>query len=166
MTGGSTRRVRVHGCGILVGLILLVGACDGGLAPREEGGNGAIRGIITYTPADAWPPADSLVDLRFIALTFVPRDTLDLFRDITSLVFSEGLERNVARDTFFIPDVPARNYIYSGVARQFSRSLFDWQPLAIYEDNSGVITVRPDVTTEIHIEVDFENLPLFPPPVE
>lgn len=146
-------------------LVVFVG-CDGGLAPREESGFGAIRGVVTYTPADAWPPSDSLVDLRFIALTFVPRDTMDLFRDINSLVFSEGLERHVARDTFVIDEVPAQNYIFAGVARQFSRSFFDWQPLAIYEENSGIIPVRPDQVTEIHIEVDFNNLPVFPPPEE
>ena len=118
-----------------------------------------IRGMVTYV--GPWPPRDSLNDLRFVALPFVPRDTLDLFRDLNQLVFSDRLAFNPAGsiDTFFVEGVPAQVYVYSGVAQQFTTNLFDWRPVGLAE----FFQVRPGEVTELSISVDFNNIPPFPP---
>lgn len=143
-------------------LTVLLAGCDQGLAPPEEPPMGAIQGYVTYSDRPTWPPRDSLRDLRFVALPFVPRDTVDLLQ-LNRLVFSERLAYRVARDTFHIDDVPAQAYVYNAVAQQFTRDILDWRPVGLYEENGGLLVVRPDETTFVEISVDFRNLPPFPP---
>lgn len=144
---------------------LLLAGCDHGLEPPDAPGTGTIRGTIFYTDNGAtWPSADSLRDLRFVALPFVPRDTLDLFRDLSQLVFSPTrLRTRVMQDTFSVLNVEAQTYVYSGVAQQFGTGLLDWRPVGLYEENGGIFQVRPGEVTELTITVDFRNLPPFPP---
>ena len=143
----------------------LLAACDHGLEPPDAPGTGTIRGTIFYIDNGAtWPPQDSLRDLRFVALPFVPRDTLDLFRDLSQLVFSPNkLQINVSQDTFSVHNVEAQTYVYSGVAQQFDTGLLDWRPVGLYQENGGIFQVRPGEITELTIMVDFRNLPPFPP---
>lgn len=146
---------------VLLALLLTATGCDHGLEPPDAVPLGAIRGSITYTQGTAhWPTGDSLRDLRFFALPFVPQDTLDLFRDLNVLVFSDRLNYRVPADDFFVDSVAAQTYVYSGVAQQFSRNLLDWRPVGL----AHVYEVRPGQVTELEIEVDFLNLPPFPPP--
>lgn len=145
---------------LLLPVLLLSQGCDHGLEPPEAAPFGAIQGSITYTQGTSnWPSGDSLRDLRFFALPFIPQDTLDLFRDLNQLVFSDRLAYRVASQTFFIDSVEARIYIYSGVAQQFSRNLLDWRPVGL----APPFQVRPGEVTEVSIDVDFTNLPPFPP---
>ncbi|MEM1127939.1 MAG: hypothetical protein AAGI71_14915 [Bacteroidota bacterium] len=150
--------------GSLLGLALLITGpgCDAGLAPPDANAFGAIRGVVTYGPLEAWPPADSLQDLRFVAMRFIPRDTSD-FLQLNRLVFSPGLDRNVAQDTFLIADVPTGVYVYSGVAQQYSRDLFAWRPLGLYTDTDGLFEVQSAETTVVQLTVNFRSLPPFPP---
>ncbi len=148
----------------LVPAALLLAGCDHGLEPPEAPPVGAIRGTVTYVQDPAqWPRLDSLRDLRFFALPFVPRDTLDLFRDLNQLVFNERLAFYVTGDTFFVDNVEARAYLYSGVAQQFSDNLLDWRPVGLYEGAGGVFLVRAGQVAELAITVDFEHPPPFPP---
>ncbi len=141
--------------------LLLIAACDGGLAPPADLRPGAIRGVVTY--AGAWPPADSLRDLRFVAMRFVPRDTSD-FLNLNRLVFNGSrLALFVARDTFLIGDVAPGVFLYSGVAQKFGPGLTQWRPVGLYEDTEGVFTVRAGDTVEVAVRVDFARLPPFPP---
>ncbi len=145
---------------VLLALLLLYTGCDHGLEPPDAVPLGAIQGSITYTHGrENWPSGDSLRDLRFFALPFVPQDTLDLFRDLNVLVFSDRLAYRVESQQVFIDSVEAKTYVYSGVAQQFSRNIFDWRPVGL----APVFEVRPGEVTEIEIEVDFLNLPPFPP---
>lgn len=144
--------------------LLLLAACDGGLAPPEAPPVGAIRGIVVYAGApEAWPPPEAVQDLRFVALPFVPRDTTDLFRDLARLVASEGLAYGVLQDTFEVQNVPAQTYLYSGVAQKYGPGLFDWRPVGLYAAGDGTFRVRPGETVELRITVDFTNPPVFPP---
>jgi len=143
---------------LILALLLLTG-CDHGLSPPDAPPYGTIRGSITYADRAAWPPRDSLNDLRFFALPFVPRDTLDLFRDLNQLVFSDRLRYYTAADSFVIDSVQAQLYVYGGVAQQFSRNLLDWRPVGL----AHLFQVRPGEVTELTITVDFNNLPPFPP---
>jgi hypothetical protein len=139
-------------------LVLLVSACDGGLAPPEGGGTGVIQGVVRYT--GRWPSQDSLVDLRFVAMRFIPKDTTD-FLQLGNLVFTPTrLRDNVTTDTFVVPDAPTGNYLYSGVAQHYSTALFAWRPLGLV---AGPFTVRAGETTRVTVDVDFSNLPPFPP---
>ena len=138
-------------------------ACDLGLEPPAAPSTGAIRGVIVYRHIEAWPPEDSLRDLRFFALPFVPRDSIDFFRDLNLLVFSDRLRAGVERDSFVVDGVEARVYVYSGVAHQFTASLLDWRPLGIYDVEGGVFEVRSNDTTELFITVDLQEPPPFPP---
>lgn len=145
---------------LLLALLLIYTGCDHGLEPPDALPLGSIRGTVTYV--GPWPPRDSLNDLRFVALPFVPRDTLDLFRDLNQLVFSDRLAFNVpvdSIDTFFVEGVPAQIYVYSGVAQQFTTNLFDWRPVGL----ADLFQVHPGVVTELSIFVDFNNIPPFPP---
>lgn len=137
--------------------------CDGGLAPPDDQTPGAIRGVVTYSPPDAWPPPDSLVDLRFVAMRFVPRDTAD-FLNLNALVFTpQRLALNVARDSFVIGGVAPGRFLYSGVAQRFSPDLLDWRPVGLYRANDGVFEVAPGETTFVAVTVDFRTPPPFPP---
>lgn len=124
---------------------------------------GRLTGTITYVEA-SWPPRDSVRDLRFVALPFVPQDTSDLFRDLDDLVIGESLEYGVARDSFAIDAVPAGTYVYAGVAQQYSPDVLDWRPVGLVEDDGGILQVRDGLTTTVHLSVDFTNPPPFPPP--
>ncbi len=141
---------------VLLLLLLTYAGCDHGLEPPDAVPVGAIRGSITYV--GPWP-SDSLFDLRFFALPFVPQDTLDLFRDLNQLVFSDRLAYRVDSATVFVDSVDAQGYLYSGVAQQFTRKLLDWRPVGL----ARLFQVRPGEVTEVSILVDFNNLPLFPP---
>lgn len=128
---------------------------------EETNPNGVITGTITYS--GEWPPEDSLVDLRFVPLKSPPQTAQDIFADIENLVFSEQLDFFVERDTFIVNNVPNGVYIYNTVAQQYGNNVFaDWRPVGLYNMNSGIVIVNGD-TTSISIQVDFDNLPPFPP---
>ena len=144
---------------LIICLVALLAGCGSGLQPPDEPGFGSISVRITYE--GTWPVADSLRDLRFVALRFVPRDTTDLLQ-LNRMVISPGLQRNVESDAVTLTGVPEGFYPYAGVAQQFTAALFDWRPVGLVD---GVFEVRPDATTEVFVAVDFGQLPVFPPPV-
>jgi hypothetical protein len=147
---------------LLLALPLAVG-CDHGLAPPPVPPAGAIRGIVVYVGhPDAWPPRDEVRDLRFVAMRFVPRDTAD-FLQLNRMVISETLRYRVPSDTFFIDDVAAGIFPFSGVAQHFSDDLLAWRPVGLYEGDGGLFEVRPGEVTEVSVTVDFKNPPRFPP---
>lgn len=128
---------------------------------EEPDPTGVITGTITYS--GKWPPEDSLIDLRFVPLKSSPQTAQDIFADIDNLVFSDKLDFYVERDTFIVNDVPNGVYVYNAVAQQYGgRILQDWRPVGLYAENDGMIIVEGD-TTSITIQVDFDNLPPFPP---
>ena len=148
---------------LLLALLLIYTGCDHGLEPPDALPLGSIRGTVTYV--GEWPPSDSLNDLRFFALPFVPRGAAGLFRELNQLVFSDRLAFEVPADsfdTFSVDGVPAQIYVYSGVAQQFTRNLFDWRPVGL----ADLFQVRPGEVTELSISVDFNNIPPFPPDQE
>lgn len=141
-------------------LLPLLLACDGGLEPPQDA-TGSIRALIAFPPPDAWPPADSLRDLRFVALQFVPRDTADLLLELNRIVISEGLPRRVTADTVVLTGVPAAFYPYAGVSQQFSRDVLDQRPVGLVPGD-GFLVPRGD-TVEVRVTVDFASPPPFPP---
>lgn len=150
---------------IIAAMVFFSSGCMESLGPAEEelGPTGTIRGRVTYT--GQWPPESQLQDIRFVAMKFQPRNAQDiLFALLTGdLVSSEGLRRNVPVDTFTVVNVPNGTYVYNGIARQYgSNQLNDWDALGIYKPNNGTFTIRGNEIF-IEINVDFGNLPPFPP---
>lgn len=144
--------------------MLLAAGCDHGLAPPEEPSYGTLHVFITYAGgAQDWPSPDSLRDLRFVAMRFVPRDTSDLL-DLNRIVFSERLRSHVARDTVVLARVESGAYLYVGVAQKYGADLFAWRPVGLYEADNGVLFVAPRETTRVEVAVDFRHPPIFPPP--
>ncbi|GIV60475.1 hypothetical protein GQ464_017415 [Rhodocaloribacter litoris] len=141
-------------------LAAVLSGCDHGLAPPETPPAGAIRGVVTYT--GTWPPRSEVRDLRFVALRFIPRDTTDLLQ-LNRMVFSETLAYGVPADTFFIDNVEAGTFPFSGVAQRFGTDPLAWRPVGLYRENGGLFQVRPGEVTELSLTVDFANPPPFPP---
>ena len=134
--------------------------CDQGFSPPEDHSPGAISGIVSYT--GVWPSPDSLHDLRFVGMRFVPTDTTD-FLQLNRMVFSERLAYNVSSDSFKIEDVAPGVFFYSGIAQQFSGDLLSWRPVGLYETDNGIFVVKAGETISVEIFVDFQDLPRFPP---
>ena len=132
--------------------------CDGGLAPPVRAGPGVIVGTVTYV--GRWPAADSLVDLRFVAMPLVPRDTTAFLRRNELALTPARLPTNVTADTFVVPDARPATYVYAGIAQRFAASLFAWRPVGVV---AAPFTVRAGETTRVALRVDFASLPPFPP---
>jgi len=144
-----------------ISAMLLFVQCDKGLEPPDIDLKppGAIKGTVTYS--GTWPSQDSLQDLRFVPLQFKPQTENDIISNFGKLKFSNRLQYFVSSDSFFVSDVENDIYIYNIIAQ--NRGLItDWVPVGVYSDNDGLIQVEGDTTT-IHIHVDFDNLPPFPP---
>ncbi len=141
----------------------LLAACDHGLAPPEPEVPGSIRGIVRYS--GEWPPRSEVHDLRFVAMRFVPRDTAD-FLQLNLMAISGGLDYGVDADTFVIDDVAPGLFVYSGVAWQFTPNILSWKPVGLVEADGGLFAVESDRTTQVEVDVDFRNLPPFPPPLD
>lgn len=146
----------------LIVLLVFTAACDGGLAPpADDTTPGTIVGTVTYT--GAWPSADSLFDLRFVAMRFVPRDSSDFFQ-LARLVFSDArLDYFVAADSFVVSSAPPGDYLYAGVAQRYTSDITAWRPVAIYTDGGGRIRVPPGDTVRVALTVDFSVRPPWPP---
>jgi len=145
---------------IILLLSLSLSACDHGLEPPDFSGTGTIVGTIEYV--GPWPAIEELQDLRFVGMRFVPRDTSD-FLQLNLMAISGGLKKQVDFDEFRVDEVTTGLYLYSGIAQKFDADLLSWRPVGLYTNDGGIFSVAPNQTTEIHIRVDFNNLPIFPP---
>jgi hypothetical protein len=144
-------------------LVLFTNGCDHGLVPPGEPETGTISARITYlNHPESWPSRESILDLRFVAMRFMPQDTSD-FLQLNRLVFSDSLHYRVAADTAVLSGVEVGPFFYSGVAWKHGPGLFDWRPVGLVESNGGVYLVQPNETTFVAVEVDFFNPPHFPP---
>lgn len=137
--------------------------CDGGLEPIEKEPDpfGVIVGTVTYT--GDWPPQEEFIEFFFVPMKFKPQTFLEVLSEVENLRASDRLNYDVDEDTFIIDELENGTYIYNIIANQYGPDLFtQWRPLGVYSENEGVITVEGD-TTYIQIDVDFNNLPPFPP---
>ncbi|GAB5518885.1 MAG: hypothetical protein RhofKO_11360 [Rhodothermales bacterium] len=138
--------------------------CDHGLEPPPPAATGAIEITVRYP--GPWPPPDSLGDLRFVAMEFIPQDTSD-FLQLNRLVISDRLAYFVESQTLRVENVKAGVYIYNGVAQNFEPgNLVAWRPVGLVETNDGVFEIRENGTTTVEVTADFYNRPVFPPVLE
>ena len=134
-------------------------SCESIIEPPEAIEPGYIRAEISYV--SAWPPRNEFVDIRFVAMRFVPQDTTD-FLQLNRLEFSEGLQYGAQSQTVLLEDVTLGTYPFAVVARQRTSDILSWEALGIYEDGGGIFQVASAETTVVAITVDFNNLPDFP----
>jgi len=144
----------------LILTFVLVG-CDHGFEPPDKPSTGMIRATVTYT--GTWPSLSEVVDLRFVAMRFVPQDTAD-FLQLNRMAISDRLNYGVDSETIVLTDVETGAFLYSGIAQQFTNDLLSWRPLGLYAENDGVFFVISDDTVRLAVEVDFSVPPPFPPP--
>ncbi len=151
---------------LLLGIVAIgASGCDHGIAPPPEADTGVIRAHITFAQEpDDWPSADSIHDLRFVAMRFVPRDTSDLLQ-LNRLVFSERLADRVTHQIAVIPNVDTGPFLYAGVAQKFGPDIFNWRPVGLVTENGGLFIVRAGDTTDVSVVADFDAPPPFPPPL-
>ena len=150
------RGILLLGCAFL----WLIG-CDNGFEPPAEPPTGSLKVNIAYT--GTWPSADSLLELRFVGMRFIPQDTTDFLQLNNMVISPDTLPRFVDAHTLTLTDIEAGLLLYNGIAERFGTTLLDWRPAGLYEANDGIIDVRPNQETEIDIMVDFGNRPVFPP---
>lgn len=140
-------------------LLLFTSGCESGIAPPDDVTPATLHGSINYR--GDWPSPDSVLDLRFVALRFVPVDTSD-FLQLNRMEISSSLSYGVTSDTFTITGIEPGLFPYSGVARQITSNIFSWAPIGLYGDNSGVIELAEAEVLDIVIDVDFGAIPPFP----
>ncbi len=148
----------------LIPLVLAL-SCDSGLEPPPPDPDpvGVISGTVTYS--GNWPPENELRELIFVPLKFIPSDFTQVLNEflLGNLKSSERLEFYVPSDTFLVTELENGVYVYNIIANQYGPVVFtDWRPLGVYIENDGLIFIDND-TVFIHIHVDFDNLPPFPP---
>ncbi|MDQ7039750.1 MAG: hypothetical protein Q9M35_02315 [Rhodothermus sp.] len=141
-------------------LALLMG-CDGGLAPPPPSPLAVIEGTVYYK--GPWPSPDSVQELRFVAMRFVPQSALDLLLRFNELIISDTLRRFVDSDTFRLvidlEGAAADTFLYSGIAWKFGPGLLDWRPLVVYD---RPLVLRAGERRPIVLEADFQNPASFP----
>jgi hypothetical protein len=147
-------------------------SCDEGLAPRSD--NLAIQtGIAGTVLFENWPAPDSLVDLRLVAFRTFPPENI-----FVEVISGQAFAYPAIGDTTRIPlyvdqydfqfELPAGEYGYLVVAQQYGDDLFsDWRAVGQYDLDSDSLpspleVIENQVTRNIIIGVDFNNLPIQP----
>lgn len=159
-------------CGVILLLLLLV-SCDGGLDPltarQQAESKPAISGLITYRGGEAaWPPADSIKDIRVVAFTRYPPP--DIIAEVLGQKAFFTVTMPVAVDSssykIELPSPPPPAIAAIVVAQQYGDDITqDWRVIGIYSvtgDNTQPSAL--DLTTQtvwknINITVDFSDLP-------
>ncbi len=146
-------------------LATLAAGCDQGLSPEmasvDPGFSGTLRVV------SAFPPADSLRDLRVVAFKVYPPK--DIVFEVLSgrAIFSESLKADTAAISYIVqqPGIEG-TYPYVVVARQYGPDVMnDWHVVGVYTKTNDPkkpdeIVIHPNqVTRGIDINIDFYNLP-------
>ena len=161
-------RFRLRFAALLLSCIVpLLAACDGGLEPAEKP---VIAGVVTFKGGgDSWPPADSVKEVRIVAFRVYPP------QDIISEVLNERayftqqslpLFADTASYSIELPNPPPGRIAAVVAALRFGDNIMaDWRVIGLYTTSGDNSTPSPlDLTgsaaqRNIHITVDFDNLP-------
>lgn len=150
----------------------ITSSCNGGLDPiaaqQQQKALPSISGTITYKGGiDAWPPADSIKDIRVVALTRYPPP--DIIAEVLSkkAYFTDGLPSPADTTTYIItfPSPAPQRLAAIVVAQQYGEDITKhWRVIGIYSltgDNQPSPVDLGIQATQQHIDitVDFSNLP-------
>ena len=156
-------------CSII--FFILFAGCDKGLAPLSDTVvSPGFGGTITYK--SKFPPPDSLVDLRVVAVPYYPIESS--FQNILNKVFSGeiayspnslstvGSGATIKYAMFVSP----KTYYYVAVMQQYGPSVFtQWRVVGIYGYSTASPTPKSVTVPDgkfiegINMDVDFYNLP-------
>ncbi len=153
---------------------LILSSCNRGLAPVQASSTvkPGFGGTIQFV--SAWPPVDSVQDLRVVAFDNYP--PTNIFGEVTSgqakvypAIGSKGLSKFVDSLSYKFDLDSAETFQYVVLAMQYgSNPLQDWKVVGAYGYSRGQgsprpVTVPPDsFVNGIDIEVDFQNTPPTP----
>lgn len=159
-------------CGIML-MLTVLSSCDGGLDPiaasKATDAKPSISGLITYKNGpSAWPPADSIKDIRVVAFTRYPPP--DIIAEVLGqkAFFTETMPVAVDSSSYRLelPSPMPTSIAAIVVAQQYGNDITkDWRVIGIYSatgDNTQPTPLDLTSTTvwkNINITVDFSNLP-------
>ncbi len=152
----------------LCACVVLISAC-GGLDPTVVPTFTGISGTITYVGgASAWPPADSVIEVRVVAFEKRPTDPTQVFGALLAgtAVVSDTLPRRVNQSSYSIEvaNTP-RTFEYIVVALRYGPDFqLQWRMLDVYTITGDAtqprpLTVNANDDKRINFRVDFSNLP-------
>ncbi|MDP1677166.1 MAG: hypothetical protein Q8L88_09890 [Bacteroidota bacterium] len=158
-------------CYFIIFIFLVLVGCDKGLTPVSNTViSPGFSGTITYK--SPFPPTDSLIDLRIVAVPYYPVDTL--FQDILLKVFSGEIAYSPNKLSTLDSGATAsyemlvtpKTYYYIAVVQQYGPSTFSqWRVVGVYGYSLASPTPKTVIVTDnkfisgINIDVDFYNLP-------
>lgn len=176
----ETRRIRKIKSALLslclcTSCVLILAGCNRGLAPTQAstsvvqpGFGGTVRFI------SAWPPSDSVQDLRVVAFYNYP--PTNIFTEVTGgqaevypAIGATGLSKFVDSLSYKFTLDSAATFRYVVVAMQYgSNILQDWKVVGAYGYSHGVgqpdsvVVPAGSFVNGIDIDVDFKNTPPTP----
>lgn len=150
--------------------LLFIGCDEEGLNPNKVQEPG-FSGSITFT--GTIPPADSIDDLRVVAVPYLPVDTTvaDLIDKIVNkqvIPFSGSLSEKVTANATIQYEIFVRpqTYYYVAVAHLYGTNIFqDWRVVSIYgytpsnPHPAPVVVVDGEMKLNVNFVVDFYNPP-------
>lgn len=152
----------------LCACVVLLSAC-GGLDPTAVPPFTGISGTITFVGGKgAWPPADSVVEVRVVAFEVRPTDPSQVFGALLAGkgVVSDTLPRHVDQSSYTIAVAGTpRTFEYIVVALRYGPDFqLQWRMLDVYSVTGDAaqpspLTVNANDDKRIHFRVDFSNLP-------
>ncbi|MGE5480725.1 MAG: hypothetical protein ACM3U1_09905 [Chloroflexota bacterium] len=149
---------------LIFALSMLAWACEGGLEPRSGDQRAFIKGKITIRGTR--PPADSLKELRAVALRIFPANNL-LEQILTGQADFSPSSLPIDKDEFeYVLEIkaPPTEIMYFGIAINYGGPL-DWKPGAVYgavaagDTTHTSFIIKPGETKRIDLILDFDNLP-------
>ncbi len=167
-----------HACVVFFGALLLsvlsalvLQGCNHGLAPLQTstGIQPGFGGTIYFT--SAWPPTDSVQDLRIVAFynyppTDVYNEVLSGKAEVFPAIGTTGLSKFVDSLSYNFTLDSAASFQYVVVAMQYGPNVFqDWEVVGAYGYSHGAGSPEPvevppgTFVNGIDIYVDFKNLP-------
>ncbi len=156
-------------CAILCVSFLLFPACDGGLEAPKDSRTG-LAGTVRYLGgAEAWPPADSIFDVRVVAFqNYPPENILVELLGGTAFFTPDSLPYFAQESEFLIElnDPLPERIEYLVVALQNGPSATsDWLAVGVYTESGdhsepSALRIQPGtIIDNLVINVDFANLP-------
>ncbi|MDZ4746064.1 MAG: hypothetical protein SGJ05_08690 [bacterium] len=156
--------LRIAFCACVV-LCVGCGGLDPTLVPTFTG----VSGTITYVGGSAaWPPADSVYEVRVVAFDEAPTDASQILGALLSgkALVSDTMPRRVDASTYTIAvtSVP-RTFGYVVVALRYGPDFqLNWRMLDVYSlsgdpTQPSALTVNVNEDKRVHFRIDFSNLP-------
>lgn len=160
---------------VLASVAFLFSGCDTGLGPLTE--SSGFSGLIRFRN---WPPADSVRDLRLVAMETYPTDSASILLALLAgraavypadLSSKGSLPKFVDSVAFSFTtkdgiNLKVQQYGYIVVAQLYGPNSFsDWRPAGVYTTKPNSFEPAPlrvllhRITPNIDILVDFHNPP-------